>query len=98
MISICTAGFSEFNAIKIASTPQTCDNLFGLFCPTAPYYKVTFTETGLPEGGLPCFISLCSVPQWTVKLDGVSQSSTGTSMSFYAQTEVRLVPKKKADF
>jgi hypothetical protein len=88
---ICTTTTSTTSTTTIPQTPTICS----WFCSG---YQVTFTETGLPEGGLLCFISLCSVPQWTVTLDGVSQSSTGTSMSFYAQTEVRLVPKKKADF
>ena len=76
--STTTSTSTSVATTTIPPTPTICS----WFCSG---YQVTFTETGLPEGGLLCFISLCSVPQWTVTLDGVSQSSTGTSMSFYAQ-------------
>ena len=85
-VSSTTSTSTSTVTTTIPSTPQTCGNLFGLFCPSAPYYKVTFAETGLPKGGLLCFIDLRSVPQWIVTLGGVSQSATGTSISsFYLQ-------------
>ena len=82
--------------MTIPPVATTYSNLLGIRCCS---YPVTFTESGLPLGPGLCWpFWSCSTPQWTVGFDEVSQSSTGTSMSFYAQTEVRLVPKKKADF